>query len=629
MQGTVSEALQEPLAQDKWLRLPQNQVCKQGNVGVGITFVAMAISFSIHVAQAVYTSFELTNFFVCVLIGGGLQLAARPVLRRLLLWDSKTTDEHNEEHNWGFALVVGSLQIYFARILSSMVIESCADFVYNADYYCTAAGRDCYDDFVKASRTEYAALISHTPCYDDQDVCVSLEMRDSFDDGGWAEVKAASQCQLSASMTLGDRLTETQFAGTFFEWRHVWQVITSLCFLFLAKWLYMLPYWVHAKFSSGTLNSATNSSFADLVQDSKHQAVCISFAGYVFGYSSVCTSQFANLRLGELASMFDEDADTYRLEEFGDDILWALVGLVMIFIAEILAHNVVLTGFSNSEELLNRDNRALACIEAGMYIGSGFIIGACITLDNGWLALLFFGLGELMMILFSLGYQYFTKFDDEQSILNKNVASGTHAPPLWFRKVCSASLTRVGGVGRAALGPEHGLARAADLALAVPEPEPHHAGGVVRRRRAHAARRQQDRRRADLPGAVHRGRNLHRGAPVLPRRCCAAFCANAHAVALIRLQTPFWDLLMAQEVRLLSHAHSGRPAGRSRANQGAAAVLQRTDSNPLAADEGADLSGRMRGGTPDDVVAEAFARSDSQPSKPLQTLGGEELTRRG
>ena len=85
---------------------------------------------------------------------------------------------------------------------------------------------------------------------------------------------------------------------------------------------------------------------------------------------------------------------------------------------------------------------------------------------------------------------------------------------------------------------------------------------------------------------------------------------------------------MAQEVRLLSRAHSGRPAGRSRANQGAAAVLQRTDSNPLAADEGADLSGRMRGGTPDDVVAEAFARSDSQPSKPLQTLGGEELTRR-
>ena len=77
---------------------------------------------------------------------------------------------------------------------------------------------------------------------------------------------------------------------------------------------------------------------------------------------------------------------------------------------------------------------------------------------------------------------------------------------------------------------------------------------------------------------------------------------------------------MAQEVRLLSHAHSGRPAGRSRANQGAAAVLQRTDSNPLAADEGADLSGRMRGGTPDDVVAEAFARSALAPSNPCKPL---------
>ena len=51
---------------------------------------------------------------------------------------------------------------------------------------------------------------------------------------------------------------------------------------------------------------------------------------------------------------------------------------------------------------------------------------------------------------------------------------------------------------------------------------------------------------------------------VLPRQCCATFCANAHAVALIRLQTPFWDLLMAQEVRVLSHAHSGRPPASSR-----------------------------------------------------------------
>lgn len=56
-----------------------------------------------------------------VLIGGALQLGMRPVLRRLIIWDSQTTDQATRELNWGFAFVVGSLQVYFARILSSMV----------------------------------------------------------------------------------------------------------------------------------------------------------------------------------------------------------------------------------------------------------------------------------------------------------------------------------------------------------------------------------------------------------------------------------------------------------------------------------------------------------------------------
>lgn len=66
------------------------------------------------------------------------------------------------------------------------------------------------------------------------------------------------------------------------------------------------------------------------------------------------------------------------------------------------------------------------CIEAGSYVASGFIISACITLDDGWLAIFFYLAGEAALMAFSFIYQMTTSYDDERSIHSKNVASGLH-----------------------------------------------------------------------------------------------------------------------------------------------------------------------------------------------------------
>ena len=307
-------------------------MCKQGNVGAAISFVAMAISFSIHIAQAVYTSFELANFFVVVLIGGALQLGMRPVLRRLIIWDSQTTDQAARDHNWGFAFVVGSLQIYFARILSSMVYESCADFVYNPDYYCTTRGWDCADDFVRADNLTESEVFIHASCYSDEDVCISVAVKSLYTASGWVAVETGSSCMLSANMTLGDRLLATDFAWEFFAWSHVWQVLTTLLFLFLAKFFYAAPYLLAAAFSGDgeTMNLST------ALTDPKKQAVCLSFAGYIFGYCSVVESQFRNLRLSDLSKVFEDGSDTHRLEEFLGDMGWVLVGMGMMIVRSAL-----------------------------------------------------------------------------------------------------------------------------------------------------------------------------------------------------------------------------------------------------------------------------------------------------
>ena len=301
IEGTIEDALQERLPPERQLHLPHGQKCDQGNVASAITFVAMAISFSIHISQAVYTSFELLNYVIVVVCGGGLQLLMRPILRRLIIIDSPTTDEAAKDHNWGFAIVVGSLQVYFARVLASLVSESCVDVVYNPDYYCTTGGWDCSDGFTKASNATHPEVFQHSMCWKDEDICISSGVHLLYSTGSWSAVQNREQkCMSASSMPLGDRLMETDIAWSFFSWSRVWQVLTTLAFLSLAKIFFVLPYTVHAK---TTGDEAANLN-AILVDRNNH-ALCLSFAGYIFGFATVIESQFHTLSLSDLSKIFE------------------------------------------------------------------------------------------------------------------------------------------------------------------------------------------------------------------------------------------------------------------------------------------------------------------------------------
>jgi len=190
--------------------------------------------------------------------------------------------------------------------------------VYNPDYYCTTSGWDCADDFSRADNETQSDVFLYASCYSDEDVCISDAVKGLYagtaspGSSGWMAVETGSKCTLSASMTLGERLLETEFAWSFFAWSHVWQVLTTLCFLFVSKFFYATPYRLAAMISGD--GETMNLSAA--LTDSKKQAVCLSFAGYIFGYCSVVESQFRNLRLSDMSKVFDEGADTHRGEEF-------------------------------------------------------------------------------------------------------------------------------------------------------------------------------------------------------------------------------------------------------------------------------------------------------------------------
>jgi hypothetical protein len=108
--------------------------------------------------------------------------------------------------------------------------------------------------------------------------------------------------------------------------------------------------------------------------DHKSHAVAISFSGYVCGLGSVFQGLFKDVRLGYFSALADPDCKSGEwcdsvnangLKQIGEDVLWALIGLVMLMITQFLSEKVVLYWASNSRALMTSDNRALALIEAG------------------------------------------------------------------------------------------------------------------------------------------------------------------------------------------------------------------------------------------------------------------------
>ena len=64
-----------------------------------------------------------------------------------------------------------------------------------------------------------------------------------------------------------------------------------------------------------------------------------------------------------VTAVLRDEADSHRLDKFLSDVGWVVVGLVMMFLSELIIHNFVLKGVSNSRELMVEDNRALVRLD--------------------------------------------------------------------------------------------------------------------------------------------------------------------------------------------------------------------------------------------------------------------------
>jgi len=115
----------------------------------------------------------------------------------------------------------------------------------------------------------------------------------------------------------------------------------------------------------------------------------------------------------------------------GIDFLFALGGIVALNIGRWVVDKFVLIQFSTTKEIIQDRNAGTGAVECGGFIATGLIVAGAIYGEGGerwWWTLLsvvvFFVLGQVVLVLFAKFYQWITRYDIHAEIERGNVAAG-------------------------------------------------------------------------------------------------------------------------------------------------------------------------------------------------------------
>ncbi len=115
-----------------------------------------------------------------------------------------------------------------------------------------------------------------------------------------------------------------------------------------------------------------------------------------------------------------------RLLEIGTDFLYALFGIVALNLGRLVVDKLVLYKFSTVKEIIQDRNVGTGSVEGGSFVATALIIAGAVHGEGGSFVttLAFFGLGQLVLVIFALFYQMITRYDVHTEIERDNVAAG-------------------------------------------------------------------------------------------------------------------------------------------------------------------------------------------------------------
>ena len=223
-----------------------------------------------------------------------------------------------------------------------------------------------------------------------------------------------TECSLKNADSFAARLGEVSVPNVF-----TWQVLTNLLFLLLlmlaAKLIFLMRF-VSKDGLAAARTRINEFSLDDTLADPKNNAVAVSLAAFALAMGLtivgvvVCPNANPGLHAAEV-------------------LLWTFIGCVLLVLAFAINDRVLLATVSNTEALL-QNNVAIACFEGGSFIACGVIlrgtmIGGGYDYGEGLaLTVVYFAVGQLLLLITAYLYRLVTKFNDWAELKNGNVAAG-------------------------------------------------------------------------------------------------------------------------------------------------------------------------------------------------------------
>jgi uncharacterized membrane protein YjfL (UPF0719 family) len=182
-------------------------------------------------------------------------------------------------------------------------------------------------------------------------------------------------------------------------------VVKALAFVTLFFALLLLAKWFKSLSISYHLN--------DQLVEHDNQAVGLAMAGYYLGTAAI----FVGALVGPS-------------EGLPQDLLtvggYSLLGLIFLNLARWFNDIAMLRRFSDTEQLVKQRNVGVGAVHFGVYLATGLVAAGAVSGEGGGVvsALVFFVLGQLSLLVFSLIYERFSSYDIHAELQGQNVAAG-------------------------------------------------------------------------------------------------------------------------------------------------------------------------------------------------------------
>jgi uncharacterized membrane protein YjfL (UPF0719 family) len=144
-----------------------------------------------------------------------------------------------------------------------------------------------------------------------------------------------------------------------------------------------------------------------------NSALAIAMVGYYFGL----TLSIGGVIVGPSAGL---------VEDLIDILLYGPLAIILMNASAIINDKFILYKFNNTKELIEDQNVGTGVVECAVYIATGMIIFGAISGQDGSLitAIVFWGLGQIALILTGIIYNLITPYDIHSHIEKNNVAVG-------------------------------------------------------------------------------------------------------------------------------------------------------------------------------------------------------------